>query len=205
VRFTAADPTDLVPWGWNGITLRGAPTLNRYLTNVRIEYAHHIDAGDSHTVVIDSAVVRASGVVVLSSAASRLSRSRVDTTLYIAYGPAAPAVQLGSNATIESTLIRGSVGAGLGVYSTSAQVISCEIRGSAGAGIELHAAVAVHACNLVDNFGDGITNLTATTADVTNNWWGDTGGPTGPNGDGASGPLTYTPWRTTPFVLPYVP
>jgi hypothetical protein len=204
VVFTAEERQNQ-SFGWNGITLRGTPSLNSYLTNVRIEHAYVIDAGDSHTVVIDSAVLRSNVAVVLGSASSRLSRSRVDSAAYPPGGPATPAVQLGSNASIESTLIRGSVGAGLGVYSTSAQVISCEIRGSTGAGIELYAAAAVHDCNLVNNFGDGITNLTATSADVTNNWWGDTGGPTGPNGDGASGPLTYTPWRTTPFVLPYVP
>jgi hypothetical protein len=202
VLFTAANSQG----GRSGIWLEGAPSLSSYLTNVRIEHTNAFNrngvmAIDSHTVVIDSAVFRQNRYPVgLFSPGSRISRSRVDTTL-----AALPAVVLASNAKIESTLIRGSAGAGLGVYSPSAQVISCEIRGSAGAGIELQAAVAVHDCNLVDNGGPGITNLAATSADATNNWWGDTGGPTGPNGDGVSGLLTYTPWRTTPFVLPYVP
>jgi hypothetical protein len=202
VRFTGADPS-YFPYGWAGITLRDTPSLASYLTNVVIEYSNGVDAGDGHTLVIDSAVMRWIGPIRLMSPNSRISRSRLDTTLVVG---TQPAVQLGSNAKIESTLIRGATGTALAVYSTSVQVVSCEIRDSwLGGGIELHAAVAVHDCNLVNNWGDGITNLTADSADVTNNWWGDTGGPMGLNGDGASGLLLYTPWRTTPFVLPYVP
>ncbi|HET7464503.1 MAG TPA: right-handed parallel beta-helix repeat-containing protein, partial [Longimicrobium sp.] len=202
VLFTAADTAA----GWSGIALEGAPSLSSYLTNVRIEYAsvlthYGVAAIDSHTLVIDSAVFRQNkNPLVLGSSGSRLSRSRVDTTRF-----AAAAVWLGSDAVIESTLIRGSYGVGLSVNSASVQVLSCEIRGSGGAGMELTAAVAVHNCNFVDNGGPGISNLSSATANVENDWWGDTAGPAGPSGDGASGPLDYTPWRTTPYVLPYVP
>jgi hypothetical protein len=64
----------------------------------------------------------------------------------------------------------------------------------------------VHDCNLVDNAGVGIYRSGGTTAvNVEDNWWGDAAGPTGPNGDGVSGLVDYTPWRTAPYVLPYVP
>lgn len=52
----------------------------------------------------------------------------------------------------------------------------------------------------------GINNRdTATTADVTGNWWGDAGGPTATAGDGVAGLVTYTPFLTAPYTLPYVP
>lgn len=202
VRFTAADTAV----GWSGIALEGAPSLSSYLTNVRVEYAsvlghYGVGAVDSHPLVIDSAVFRQNrNPLVLVSSGTRLSRSRVDTTRYVV-----TAVYLSSNAVIESTLIRGASGVGLSVYSSSAQVLSCEIRGSGGAGIELQVAAPVHNCNLVDNGGPGISNLDTATANVENNWWGDTAGPTGPAGDGASGPLDYTPGRTAAYALPYVP
>ena len=66
--------------------------------------------------------------------------------------------------------------------------------------------IQVHDCNLVNNAGDGIRLLShLTNANAENNWWGDAAGPTGPNGDGVSGAVDYTPWRTAPYVLPYVP
>jgi hypothetical protein len=202
VLFTATDSL-----GWGGISLEGAPSLSSYLTNVRIEYVkafYHagVAAQDSHTVVIDSAVLRQNVFpVALSSPGSRISRSRVDTTL-----SSAPAVQLDAEARIESTLIRASGGSGLLVRSAAAQVVSCEIRGSARHGIDVWAAAAVHNCNLFDNTGVGIYVAdSGFTVDGEDNWWGDAAGPTGPNGDGAGAAVDYTPWRTTPFVLPYVP
>jgi hypothetical protein len=200
VLFTAAGSQ-----GWNGIWLEGAPTLSSYLTNVRVEHMvlqwrPGIDVYSTHPLVIDSAVFRQNAYPLALSSGSSIRRSRVDTTLAVL-----PAVQLASGAIMESTVIRGSGGVGLRVHTADVQVVSCEIRGSADAGIELLEAADVHDCNLVDNGGPGILNLDTATANVENNWWGDAAGPTGTNGDGASGPLDYTPWRTTPFVLPYVP
>jgi hypothetical protein len=63
----------------------------------------------------------------------------------------------------------------------------------------------VHDCNLVNNGGVGISVLSPNTANAEDNWWGDAAGPTGTNGDGVSAGVDYTPWRTTPVVLPYVP
>jgi hypothetical protein len=193
--------------GWDGILLEGTPTTESYLTNARVEHVRvdstAVIARSGHTVVIDSAVFRQNGRAVgLWSVDSRLSRSRVDTTR----APNQPAVILGSNALIESTLIRGSSGEGLSLRNASVRVVSCEVRGSVEEGIVMGVAVPVHNCNVVGNGGAGIRNKDATaTADTDNNWWGDAAGPTGPSGDGATGLQDYTPWFTTPYVLPYVP
>jgi hypothetical protein len=192
--------------GWDGILLEGIPSSESYLTNARVEHVRvdstAVIARSGHTLVIDSTVFRQNGRAVgLWSADSRLSRSRVDTTL----AASAPAVILGSNALLESTLVRGSSGEGVSIRNGAVQVISCEVRGSVQAGIVMGVAVPVHNCNLVGNAGAGIRNKDTATASTDNNWWGDAAGPTGPAGDGADGPQAYTPWLTAPYVLPYVP
>jgi hypothetical protein len=203
-RGTAAAPvlfTRATGAMWGGISLTGWPALPSYLTNVRIEHASSgVFGGFRHPVVIDSAVVRQTSTAIwLQASYSRISRSRIDTT-YISM----PAVMLdGTGSIMESVLIRGASGTGLSV--SGAQVLSCEVRDSGGDGIEVSYSAQVHNCNLVNNGGYGIVNTTGATMNVEDNWWGDAGGPTGPNGDGASGLLDYTPWRTTPYVLPYVP
>ena len=187
VLFTAADTA----LGWSGITLEGAPSLGSYLTNARVEYAsvlghYGVGALDSHPLVIDSAVFRQNrNPVVLISAGSRISRSRVDTTR-----SAVPAMTLASNVILESTLIRGSSGVALEVASAGVQVLSCEIRGSGGAGIELDSAVVVHNCNLVGNAGPA--SPTRTPPPPT---WKTTGGvtrpgPTAPAGTAPPAPST---------------
>jgi hypothetical protein len=204
VLFTAAPfPGNASTHRWDGITFEGAPALSSYLTNVRIELVllgTAVLARDQHPVVIDSAVFRQNGsAVVLQSSDSRLSRSRVDTTWSPGY---AVRIDLG---TLESTLIRGSAGVGMVVGSNLAQVLSCEVRESAWNGIELWAGGEVHNCNLVGNGGPGVYAANLNSVNAEDNWWGDAAGPTGTNGDGVSGPVDYTPWRTTPYVLPYVP
>ncbi|HET7464891.1 MAG TPA: hypothetical protein VFJ82_26850 [Longimicrobium sp.] len=199
---TAADPAH----GWRGIVLFGAPDTPSSIANARVEHVDPlwtaVTALDSHAVKIDSVVLRQVGrAVSLLSPGSRLTRSRVDTTL----SASSPAVELGADAILESTLIRGSAGYGVAIQSASVQVQSCDIRGSASGGIYMFVAAPVHNCNLSNYANVGVWNFDTATADVTGTWWGDPGGPTAPGADYAYGPLTYTPWRTTPYVLPYVP
>jgi hypothetical protein len=206
-RGTAAAPvlfTSATSAGWLGIRLKGVPSASSYLTNVRIEYVkdyYGVNAA-SHLVVIDSSVFRQNGSAMwLSFPGSRVSRTRIDTTLI-----PTPAVLLGNHVTLESTLIRRSAGSGLATMNSAPQILSCEIRDSAEHGIDFFSAVAVHNCNLIDNGGAGAYRSPGSTlVNVEDNWWGDAAGPTGPNGDGVSGAVDYTPWRTTPYVLPYVP
>ncbi|HYR09137.1 MAG TPA: hypothetical protein VEQ60_15245 [Longimicrobium sp.] len=201
VVLTADDPAR----GWGGIDLFSVPAQRSYITNARVEHVEFgqvaVDDGGSHPVRIDSVVLRQTGAAVrLWSAGSRLTFSRVDTTLtsYL------PAVELAADAVLESTLIRASSNAGVAIHSDTVQVESCEVRGSVLYGIVLYATAPVHNCNLVDN-GTGLYKTGIDTADATGNWWGDAGGPTAPGANGVTGPVTYTPWRTTPYVLPYVP
>ncbi len=202
-RGTAAAPVLLTGHGWDGIELKGAPALPSYFTNVRIEYVGFIGvfATENHPAVIDSAVIRQTGAAAwLWSKHSRISRSRVDTTTTSA------AVDLADSTTLESTLIRGSAERGLIVTSPTASVHGCEVRESVAEGIDLWAdGIDVHDCNMVNNGGVGIRALAPSGAIAENNWWGDAAGPTGPAGDGVSGVVDFTPWRTTPYVLPYVP
>ena len=203
VVLTASDPA----FGWDGILLDGAPSGASHITNARVEHVAYLQtavrATGTHPVGMDSVVFRQTGrAVSLLAAGSRLRRSRVDTTLS-SYGPA---VELGANAILASTLVRGSSGEGVAIRSATVQVQSCEVVGSVGDGIVLDVAAPVHNCNLVGNGGAGINNKdTTATADVTGNWWGDAAGPSGANGDDVAGEVTYSPWLTAPYVLPYVP
>jgi hypothetical protein len=205
VVFTADDPA----YGWDGLSFSGTATTTSYVTNTRVEYVDFsgvaVTADGSHRVIVDSSVIRQSGrAVSLYSLNSRLSRTRVDTTL----NSNGPAVLLGANARMESTRIRAAAGAGLQVGSSNVVVVSCDIRDGDREGIVMpyyYAVIPIHNCNFVNNGGPGILNERSTSADATGNWWGSAGGPSGAGGDGTGGPVLYTPWRTTPYVLPYLP
>lgn len=201
--LTADDPAR----GWQGITLYGTPATPSYISGARVEHValNRIAVTDfgQHPVRMDSVVLRQNGSAAnLAASGSRLNRSRVDTTLAWYY----PAVRLSGEAILESTLIRGSSGDGVTIHAATVEVRSCEVRESVGNGIMLWALTPVHDCNLVDNGIYGVWGGdTFAMADATDNWWGDAAGPFGPGGDGASVFTTYTPWRITPYVLPYVP
>ncbi len=203
VLLTASDPA----FGWEGLSFQGERTSLNYVTNTRIE---HVGIGSTavlalggHRVIVDSSVIRMSGrAVSLHSLNSRLSRTRVDSTLNGDY----PAVELGSNARIESTRIQAPAGPGLYIASNTVVVASCDIRdGDQDAILMEFAAVAVHNCNFVNNVGLGIRNGTTTSVSVTSNWWNSTAGPAGAGGAGMAGPMVASPWLTTPYVLPYLP
>lgn len=204
VVFTADDPA----FGWEGLWFSGSAVATSYITNTRIEHVEltstAVVAQGSHRVIVDSSVIRQSGrAVSLSSLNSRLSRTRVDTTL----NSNEPAVYLASNARLESTRIRAAAGPGLQIGSNNVVVASCDIREGDQEGIltTYYYAVRIQNCNLVNNVGVGIYNERNTSVTATGNWWGSTGGPAGTGGDGTAGPVVYTPWRTTPYVLPYLP
>ncbi|WP_420125482.1 right-handed parallel beta-helix repeat-containing protein [Longimicrobium sp.] len=202
VLLTAADPA--VRWG--GLRLDGPVASTSYVTNTRIEHTALTHAALStnwnHRVIVDSTVFRLGGAGVdMDSPNSRLSRSRVDSMM----NSELPAVQLGWNVLLESTLIRASAGTGLRVQGYQTVVASCGVRDGGGDGIQLIAPVTVSNCNLVNNAGVGLRYMfDGPAATATGNWWGSTGGPMGAGGDGVAGNVNYTPWRTTPNVLKYV-
>jgi hypothetical protein len=202
VLFTAEDPAR----GWRGLWFHGTVSSTSYVTNSRVEhvsfYGIALWAREKHRLIVDSTVIRLAGTaVVMESPNSRLSRTRVDTTLNVSE----PAVTLGSNARLESTLVRNSSGNGIYIASPGVVVVSCDVRNSVYAGIIMYTPVPVHDCNLVDNGDVGIHNYHLHNADVRGNWWGSAGGPNGAGGDGVAGSTIVSPWRTTPYVLPYVP
>lgn len=204
VVFTADDPAR----GWYGLSLAGAVRGTSYLTNSVVEYVDYTNAAvaarDSQRIVVDSSVIRWSGAgAMLWSRNSRISRTRVDTTL----NNSMPAVDLASNALVESTLVRAPAGTGLFIRSPGVVVTGCEVRDGDQMGIEMYHPVTVRNCNLVNNRNGGLINwnFSGAPADVRNNWWGSAGGPGTPGWNGVTGPATYAPWRTAPYVLPYVP
>jgi hypothetical protein len=209
-RGSAAAPVRLGPvdsvYGWAGIQLEDAPAGPSYLTNARVDYTRSTSAlvaRDSHTVVIDSTVFRrVAQAAALLSPGSVIRHSRVDSTTTTGMA----AVELAADATLSSTLIRGAMDTGIHLHTSTAEVISCEVRDGGGDAINVAASggAEVRNCNLVNNAGYGVLGG-ATLSDVEDIWWGDAAGPFGASGDGASGALDYTPWRTTPYTLPYVP
>ncbi len=200
VLLTADDPS----LRWGGLRLYGTVASTSYLTHTRIEHVSGtaVDAAGAHRVLVDSSVIRMSNrAVVLYSPNSRLAHSRVDTTL----SSRDAAVELGSNARFESTLVRAAGSTGVLIWSSSVVVMSCEVRDGFGHGIYLVRPVTIRNCNLVNNAGAGILGVSNSRSTVTGNWWGSTRGPSAADGDGAEGWLLFNPWRTTPHVLPYVP
>lgn len=201
--LTADDPAI----GWGGIVLGGATPATSYVSRARIEHtwtwASGVAATGSHTVYVDTVVFRHTGrAALLHSAGSRISYSRVDTTLNSAWA----AVDLGADADIASTLIRGSSGEGLAIRSATAVITSCHVTGSVREGILLDHAIPVTHCNLVGNGGVGLRNADLVgTSTAQHLWWGDAAGPTGTSGDGVAGLVDYTPWLTSPYTLPFVP
>ncbi|HST60243.1 MAG TPA: right-handed parallel beta-helix repeat-containing protein [Longimicrobium sp.] len=201
VLLTAENPAV----GWRGLLFTSNVPLTSYVTNTRVEHTgpRHggLTAYGNHRVIVDSAVFRHTGFAVnLLSYNSRLMRTLVDTTLNRDF----PAVGLAGNTRMESTRIRASAGHGVEISGPGVVVASCDIRDGERDGIVMHYSVAVRNCNLVNNLGVGIRNWSSS-ASATGNWWGSTGGPNGVDGDGAAGPLVVSPWRTTPYTLPYVP
>lgn len=210
-RGTAAAPVLFAPddpaVGWTGLRFDGSAASTSYLTNTRIErtaltYAA-VSASGNHRVIVDSTVVRLAGMgVFLTSPNSRLSRSRVDSTLNSQH----PAVSLGSNALIESTRIRASAGPGLVIGGPQVVVVSCDVRDGDDDGIQLFSPINIRRCNMVNNRGVGLRDMiNGSTVSATGNWWGSARGPLSEGGDGVAGQVAYNPWRTAPYVLPYVP
>jgi hypothetical protein len=73
-------------------------------------------------------------------------------------------------------------------------ITDCRIARSGGAGItvfENATNVTVRDCAIEQNAGPGIQNHAADSVDARFNWWGDTGGPLGPAGDGVEGNVDY--------------
>ena len=99
-------------------------------------------------------------------------------------------------------VLPGAGTSALHVESGSVALAGCDIRGAPADAVLVSAAAdedtSITGCNLVDNAGFGVNNLSAFTVDAAGNWWGDPAGPDGPDGDGVSGDVVVEPVRTEP-------
>lgn len=203
IVFTATDPAS--PWGTISFSGNPGAGVTSYITNARVEYGGAsagttypaaIAATSSHPLVVDSTVIRQSATRALRllSGNARVVRSQVDTTLDATYA----AVEIGWSAQLDSTTIRGAAGHGIEINGDDASISYCDIRGSGGSGIfaeGYHTGVTANNCNLVGNTGYGVENLMSSFIDATYNYWGDSTGPTGTNGDGVHGNVDVEPYR----------
>jgi hypothetical protein len=208
IIFTAQDTTQ----AWDGLWFIGTPGDTSYLKHVEVAWASGYVSGwsyeaavrtrDSHPLVVDSSVIRQSlgEGVRLGSPGARFTHSVIDSA-------GSTGVVLGHDqATVEHTLIRGAAGRGLYVGVDSVAINYVEVTGSGAEGIYVPDpdGVTINNCNLIDNTDVGVhNNSSSVTLDATNNWWGDSGGPTGTNGDGVSALVNYTPYLTAPVTILY--
>ena len=138
--FTATNPAT----PWTGLSVQGSPADSSYLVNARVEFAsgaigfsvpagyeyYAVGAMGQHPLVIDSTTIRqCAGGVALSSAGSRISRSRVDTTTTYS------AVYLSGAVTFEATTVRLSKSYGIYVTGALARVLGGRLEGSTREGI----------------------------------------------------------------------
>jgi hypothetical protein len=206
---TAAQPITFAPLdpggSWNGIYLTGAGTDTSRLVHARVSDASYgTYAAGSHVVLIDSSSFnRSRSVGAYLTPGSRLNASLVAGTS----NGSSPAVVLGVGTLMIGTVVAGSSGTGVQVQGDQALLETCEVAGSGGHGVVIASGTGsvIRQCNLVGNGGSGVHNATQTTVDAAQNWWGDPEGPTGPDGDGVSGPVRYDPYLEEPVTIPYTP
>jgi hypothetical protein len=155
-------------------------------------------------VVLDSVRIRQSsgrGIACYNGSTCIVSRTVVDTSRGIGVG----AVDVNNSTFIANGLtVRDSRGEGVLLRNTTTapiQLTNCTVTGSTLDGIQVNATirgVVINNCNLSGNTEEGVENGGSIQVDARFNWWGDPGGPFGPNGDGASGDIDHSQWLTAP-------
>jgi hypothetical protein len=91
----------------------------------------------------------------------------------------------------------------LTIEAENIHVSACEVVSGSAVGIlvEVAEAVRINDCNIHGTMGVGLRNTAAGPVDARENWWGDQGGPHGPDGVGVEGDVVFEPWRAEPVVL----
>ncbi len=102
----------------------------------------------------------------------------------------------------------GAIGLG---QSCPALIESCIVSGSLGGGIGFASGVltTIRYCNISGNYGYGVlaTGAATDTADARFNWWGDSTGPYHPllnpagRGDSVSNRVDFRPWLSSPIAV----
>ena len=110
--------------------------------------------------------------------------------------------------TIIEARIVASLGDGVSIDGEAdVSLTNCQVSTSAGHGILVDTAstgkVTASGCNLFGNGGDAIANRSTRAIDAPDNWWGDSGGPSGPGGDRTSGLVDVASPQAAPLALGY--
>jgi hypothetical protein len=153
-----------------------------------------------HPVVIESTLVRDAGVLFGAPGSEFKLSTIVRGRLIIQAANGGPIV-------VEAT-VRDSSTEGIFINGSGVTFIGCEVTGCFGDG--LHTAgdattISVHGSNFFGNGGVGVRNGDLNLLDATGNWWGDSAGPNGPNGDGVAGNVNFSGALGAPAVLGYRP
>lgn len=160
--------------------------------------------GDGVTLELDHVTARKVSLRIGTGTSATVTSSAIDSSTIIIDGGEARFEDTDIRDAIDTHFVLvGQAGAhGIVVESGRVTLSDCEITGSGADAIHLSADAAdgstIHGCNLVDNGGFGVNNLSAFTVDANDNWWGDPAGPDGPGGDGVSGDVSVDPIRTSP-------
>lgn len=198
----AGTVNDPVTMGYGAFLFEGSPGDTSRLEHVRFRSVR-LESLEQHPLVLRQARLD-SGSVRLRAAGSGIFDSVLDTGGHASphrESDSFPLLLLGApGVRLEGSVVRDSRHDGVVVDAADVRLSGCQISGSGRDGIRLRVATgfAVHDCNLMDNAGAGVHNITTTSADARFNWWGDPAGPTGPEGDGVVGPVDTSEFRTEP-------
>lgn len=218
IRLVGRGTTTPTPW----MGIRAAASLK----HVRVEDAINIDLTRASTTLVstieDSSFVLSAELPgtcpQLLMRADNGATGQIRRTTIRGYGSTSCAAlhasaALNSSLIVEARIVNALSDGVLVGGAGSVTLTNCEITGNGGHGVVVFAPgsppqnptlIRVNHCNLTGNVGAGVSSPTATIGiDATDNWWGDGDGPTGSSGDGATGMIIASPWRTAPVTLGY--
>ena len=91
---------------------------------------------------------------------------------------------------------------GIDVDASDALFEQCDVIRANHDGIRVLAGsnVQIHDCNLENNLGFAVNNLSTSTVDATGNWWGSVAGPALSASNGVGAKVTFTPFRLSPRI-----
>jgi hypothetical protein len=174
------------------IEFAGEPAAPSRIVHARLD-SITLHARQSHALVIEEAVGRASGLI-LESPGSKVLRSRFDRGAIVVRAP---------DVLLSDVAVRGGRSHGFLIEAPNARLSRCEAVSNQGDGIRLTQAAGVHitGCNLFDNAGFGVNNTAPDVLDARGNWWGAPSGPTVSGADEVSGNVDYEPYRDRPAEM----
>jgi hypothetical protein len=202
VNGTASDPVTIRGGGSNVVTNGSDPAVIRHAT---LHDVLMVAQGTGPTTF--EHVVLASSAVVLDAPGSAVADATIGGRIEELNDPthrflSGAAVTMGAETALVRTRVQGTDMHGVIVRGEGVLLTECAIARNAGDGLRVEQGSAtISGCNLVDNGGAGVANLTGLPVSAESNWWGDAAGPAGPAGDGTSGAVDHEPARATPVAF----